>query len=197
MDNVAATVLIKRITGASGSQTLNDITSGTTRLNTADTVADGTANPTQVPAAGTDYSFWASIRLVCSVAPTTGINNIRWYTDGTNSLGTGVGLNVSTVTGTNGTTTTNYTRATGTAGVTGLEMGANYGNGITAPANAFSSTSAAPLTVTGTFTTGVDTAANSAAGSFADWVVLQLTVGTTASAGVTTTETITYVWDEF
>ena len=194
---MAATVLIKRVTGPGGGQTLNEITSGTTRLNTADVVADGTANPTQVPAAGTNYSFWACIRLVCSVAPTTGINNLRFYTDGVNSLGTGVGLNVSTVAGTNGSTTTNYTQATGTAGATGLEMGANYGFSISAPANAFGFTSAAPLTVTGTFTTGVDTAADSAAGSFADWCILQLTVGTTASAGVTATETITFVWDEF
>lgn len=194
---MAATVLIKRVTGASGSQTLNDITSSSTRLNTADVVADGTANPTQIPASGTNYSFWASIRLVCSVAPTTGINNIRWYTDGTNSLGTGVGLNVSTVSGTNGSTTINYTQASGTAGVTGLEMGANYGHSITTPVDAFTYTSSAPLTVSGTFTTGVDTAANSASGSFADWVILQLTVGTTASSGVTASETITYVWDEF
>jgi hypothetical protein len=193
---MAATVLIKRVTGASG-VTLNDITSGTTRLNTADVVADGTANPVQIPAAGTNYSFWASIRLVCSVAPTTGINNLKWYTDGTDSLGTGVGLNVSTVTGTNGSTSTNYTIASGTAGVTGLEMGASYGHSITSPVNAFGYTVSAPLALGGSFTTGVDTAANSAAGSFADWVVLQITVGTTASAGVTASETITYVWDEF
>lgn len=193
---MAATVLIKRVTGAAG-VTLNDITSGTTRLNTADVVADGTANPVQIPAAGTNYSFWASIRLVCSVAPTTGINTIRWYTDGTDSLGTGVGLNVSTVSGTNGSSSTNYTQATGTAGVTGLEMGANYGHSISSPANAFTFTSAAPLIVTGTFTTGVDTAANTAAGSFADWVILQVTVGTTAATGVTPSETLTFVWDEF
>lgn len=193
---MAATVLIKRVTGVAG-VTLNDITSGTTRLNTADVVADGTTNPVQIPVAGTNYSFWASIRLVCSVAPVTGINNIKWYTDGTGSLGTGVGLNVSTVAGTNGSTSTNYTQASGSAGVTGLEMGANYGHSITSPANAFAYTSAGPLVVSGTFTTGVDTAANSASGSFADWIILQITVGTTAAAGVTASETITYVWDEF
>lgn len=194
---MSATVKIKRVTGASGSQTLSDVTTGTTRLNTADVVADGVANPVAIPASGTNYSFWASMRLVCSVAPATEINNVRFYSSGSNTLGTGVGLNVSTVAGTNGSTTTNYTQATGTAGVSGLEMGANYGHAISSPASVFGYTSGAPLTVTGTFVTGVDTAADSAAGSFADWVILQLTVGTTAGAGVCPAQTLTYIYDEF
>lgn len=193
----AATVLIKRVTGASGSQTLNDITTANTTLNSADIAADGVAHPTQIPAAGTNYSYFASVCLVCSVAPPTAINNIYVYSDGSNTLGAGVGANVSTVSGTNGSTTTNYTQATGSLGVTGLEMGANYGHSISTPTNFFSYTSASPLALTGTFTTGVDTAANSAAGRFADWLIEQLTVGTTASAGTTPTETVTFVWDEF
>jgi hypothetical protein len=193
----AATVLIKRVTGPSGGQTLNDITSVTTTLNAADVSADGTAHPIQVPGAGTNYSYWASIRLVCSVAPPSAINNIVVYSDGSDTLGTGIGCNVSTVGGTNGSTTTNYTQATGTLGVTGLEMAANYGHAITAATNFFSYTSAAPLSLTGTFTTGVDTAANSASGSFGDWLIEQLTVGTTGVTGVTPTETVTFVWDEF
>lgn len=194
---MAATIKIKRVTGASGSQTLNDITTGTTRLNTADVVADGTANPVAIPASSNNYSFWASIRLVCSVAPATAINNVRFYSDGSNSLGTGVDCNVSTVAGTNGSTTTNYTQATGTAGLTGLEMGANYGHAITSPVTVFGYTSGAPLTVPGSFTTGTDTAADNATGSFADWVILQLKVGTTAAAGITAAETMTYIYDEF
>jgi hypothetical protein len=194
---MAGTVLIKRVTGASGSQTLNDVTSGTTRLNTADVVADGTNNPTAIPASGSNYSFWSCERLVCSVAPATEINNIRFYGPASNTLGTGVDCNVSTVAGTNGTTTTNYTQASGTAGLTGLEMGANYGHSITSPVSVFGYTAAAPLTVTGTFITGTDTAANTASGSFADWVILQLKVGSTASAGVTAAQTMTYIYDEF
>lgn len=192
-----ATILLKRVTGASGSQTLNDITSALTYLNTADVVSDGTAHPTRIPAAGTNYSYWASICMVCSVAPPTGINNIGVYSDGSNTLGTGVGMNVSTVAGTNGSTTTNYTQASGSTGVTGLEMGANYGHSISTPTNFFSYTSASVLSLPGTFTTGVDTAANSAAGRFADWLIEQLTVGTTAGIGLTGTETVTFVWDEF
>lgn len=194
---MAATIKIKRVTGASGSQTLNDVTTGTTRLNTADVVSDGVANPVAIPASGTNYSFWACMRLVCSVAPATQINNIRFYSSGSSSLGTGVGLNVSTVAGTNGSTTTNYTRATGTAGLSGDEMGASYGHSITSPVSVFGFTSGAPLTVTGTFVTGVDTAADNATGSFADWVILQLTVVNTAAAGVCPAQTLTYIYDEF
>lgn len=193
----AATVLIKRVTGASGSQTLNDITSANTTLNSFDAASDGTSHPVAIPGAGTNYSYWASVCLVCSVAPPTAINNIAVYSDGSDSLGTGIGMNVATVAGTNGSTTTNYTQATGTPGTTGLEAGANYGHSITTPTNFFSYTSASPLSLSGTFTTGVDTAANSAAGRFGDWLIEQLTVATTASAGVTTSETVTFVWDEF
>jgi hypothetical protein len=192
-----STVLIKRITGTSGSQTLNDITSGTTRLNTADVVADGTSNPTQIPASGTNYSFWACIRLVCSVAPATEINTIRVYTNGTNTLGTGVGCNASYVAGANGNSTTGYDEASGTAGVTGLEMGANYGSSISTPTSVFTYTSSAPLSLPGQFITGTDTAANGPTGCFADWLILQLTVGSTAAAGVCPAQTITIVWDEF
>lgn len=194
----AATVLLKRLTGASGATTLNDITSANTTLNAFDAAADGVAHPIQIPAAGANYSYWGVIRMVCSVAPVTAINNIYVYSDGTNSLPSGVGCNLATAPGTNGNVTTNYTRATGVAGVTGLVIsGANYPNSTT-PTNFFSYTSAAPLALAGGFTTGVDSAANSNAGTFADWLLEQVTVASTASTtGTTATETVTFVWDEF
>lgn len=194
----AATVLIKRLTGASGATTLNDITSANTTLNTADSASDGVSNPIQIPAAGTNYSFWAVVRLVCSVAPVTAINNIYVYSDGASGLPSGVGCNIATAPGTNGNVTSNYTRATGTAGVTGLVIdGTNYPNSAT-PTNFFSATAASPKSLPGGFVTGVDTAANSNAGTFGDWLLEQVTVASTASTtGTTSTETVTFVWDEF
>jgi len=192
-----ATVLLKRVTGISGAPTLNEITSLTYTLNAADIAFDGTAHPVQKPTAGTKYSYWASLCAVCSVAPVGGINNLAVYSDGSDTLGTGIGCNISTVAGTNGSITTNYTQATGTPGNTGLEMGANYGHSITTPTDFFTFTVSAPLSILGTFTTGVDTAANSAAGRFADWFIQQLTVGTTGVTGVTPSENLTLVWDEF
>jgi hypothetical protein len=194
---MAGTFKIERVTGASGAPVYTDITAGSTRLNTADVVADGTANPTQIPASGTNYSFWCVLRMVCTVAPTTGVNHLNFYSSGSNPFFTNVGCNTSTVAGTNGANT-NYTQATGTAGVTGLEMGANYGHSISTPTNTFSYTSAAPLNVNGTFTTGTDTAGAGVTGSFGDWIVLQLTVPSTVSTtGITPTATLTITWDEF
>src|ERR1700681_436719 len=98
---MSATVLIKRVAGAAG-ETLPNARTDAPRQTTADVPADGTANPTAIPASSNNYSFWACIRLVCSVAPATQINNIRFYGPASNTLGTGVDCNVSTVAGTNG-----------------------------------------------------------------------------------------------
>jgi hypothetical protein len=195
-----ATVKIERVTGAAGGPTYTDITSGsglgTTRLNTADAVTDGTANPTQIPASGTNYSYWANIRMVCTVAPSTGINHVQMYTSGSNPFFTNVGLNVSTVTGVNGANT-NYVQASGTAGVTGLDIGSSY-TGASSPANAFGYISSSPLSVLGQFVTGTDTAGAGVTGSFANWIVFQLVVpSTVTTTGVTSTAVITIVWDEF
>jgi hypothetical protein len=195
---VAATVNIKRMTGSG--PTINPASGSlaATRLNTADVVSDGTANPTQIPGSGTNYSFWCALRLVCAVAPATGINHLNFYMDGSTNFNTGEGLNISTAPGTNGQDTTNYTQASGTAGVTGIVVSSgNYPNSTT-PANAFGYTSAAPLSINGTFTTGTDTAADNATGCFGDWMILQLTVGTTATVtGVVGPKTMTITWDEF
>jgi hypothetical protein len=195
----AATVLLKRVTGVAGGPTLTDITNTVPpfTLNTADVTFDGTAHPIQVPSSGTNYSYWASLCAVCSVAPATAINNMAVYSDGSDSLGTGIGANIGTVSGTNGSITTNYVQATGTPGVTGTQLTSGAYAGLTGPANYFGYTSSAPLSITGTFTTGVDTASNSAAGRFGDWFILQLTVGTNGVTGVTPSEPLTLVWDEF
>ncbi len=166
-----ATVLIRRATGAGPSYT--DITSINTRLNTADAHStNDTGSPIQIPASGTNYSYACWTQLDVTVAPTTAISNIRWYTDGSNSMGTGCGLNAKT--------TSTYVQATGTTGVTGDALGSTT--------NAFTYTSAAPLTVAGSIgnTTGI----------LGDFVALQTTVGSTASSGATTSETMTFSYDE-
>ncbi len=166
-----ATVDIRRATGAG--PTYTNITSINTRCNAEDvhSTAD-TVNPIQIPTSGTNYSYAVWTQLYVSVAPTTGISNLRWYTDGSNSLGTGVGLNVKSA--------VTYAQATGTLGVSG--------DAISGVANAFTYTVSSPLTVGGfiTNTTGI----------VGDFVVFQFTVGTTASSGATATETLTWIYDE-
>jgi len=173
---MAATVNIKRWTGASGSMSGTVITSANTVANAVDahqSTASSSTDPIKIPPSGTNYSYWVSTRLATgATGPTGTISNLRWYSDGSNSFGTGVGCNVKTA--------STYTQATGTQGVTGDAMSGGA---------AFETkTSGSPLTVTGTCTT-----ANT---DFGDYVVYQLTVGPTASAGVTGQETFTWLYDE-
>lgn len=176
---MAATVIINRLTGAGPS--LTAITTINTRCNAEDahSVA-GTTNPITVPTSGTNYSYWCVTRLQCTVAPTTLINNLKWYTDGTNSFGTGVTLSVGTATG--------YTQASGTAGTTGIVLSAgNYATWTLGNANAFTYTSASPLSVTGSTSTAVE---------FGDRVVFQFNIATTAAPGATPQENLNWRWDE-
>jgi len=181
---MAATVKIFRITGASGSTTDTDITSINTRLLADDThTTAGTTNPVRIPTTGTNYSYWATLRLkVTSNTANATISNMKWYTDGTNNLGTGVGLNVAAASA--------YVQATGTQGTTGDEMSANHTGLITSVTGAFNYTSSNPLSIN-TSNTGT-----SSTGYIGDYVVLQLTVDSTASTGATPQETITFQWDE-
>ena len=177
---MAATVIINRWTGAGPTKT--DITSTTNRASTSDAAAPGTANPIPIPAAGTKYSYWVATRLSCTVTPAGTINNIKWYTDGANGMGTGVAVKMNTATG--------YVQATGTPGDTGdqLTVG-NYATLAGATGDAFGFTSGSPKSVTGSIS-------NPSTGDFGDFIVYQVEVGSTASPGVTPAETWTWAFDE-
>jgi len=173
-------VQIRRLTGEG--PTANDITSINTRLNAADAhTTAGTTNPILKPASGTNYSFWAVLRLFFNGVGTGTINNIEFHTDGGNGMGTGVSLNVQTATA--------YDQATGTDGETGDELNTtNYPTLAGAPVDAFSYTSGSPLSVSGSVT-------DPSSEEFGDYVVLQLAIADTASAGATGQETITFLYD--
>lgn len=178
---MAATVTIRRWTGASGAPTKNDITSIKTRLQASDVHSTaGTDNPVLIPASGTNYSYWAALRLSIDAITGGEVNNIKWFTDGANGLGTGVGLVVNTATA--------YTQATGTVGETGDELNTtSYPTLAAAPVDAFTLTSASPLAVAGSAT---------AVGDVGDFVVIQGTVADTAGSGATAAETGTFQYDD-
>lgn len=160
-----ATVQIVEKNGAT--PVLTDKTSGTVRFKNADNATVDTANPMVKPASGTDYSFEKWLRFNVSAGTYTEITNIKAYTDGANGLGAGVGLFAKAVaayaTPAEGTATTGYV-------------------------DAFTLTSAAPLTLgAGPFTS---------TGEKGDHLVMLLTVDSTASGGVTPSETLTFAWDE-
>lgn len=180
---MAATVTIRRWTGTSGSPTKTDITGINTRANADDThTTAGTTNPIQIPTSGTNYSYWVSTRLSADTSPSGTINNIKWYTDGSNTLGTGVTCKASG-------SASAYTQATGTVGTTGNVLNSTNYTGVGTPVDAFTYTSGSPLSVTGSIS-------NPSTGDFGNFVVYQIEVGTTAGPGATGSETFTWKYDE-
>lgn len=182
---MAANVDIYRYYGAGPST--RDATSGNIRFSTSDNdYTTETTNPIPIPGAGTNFSYWVATALYAVTSPTGTINNVKWYTDGTNSW-TGVTMEVGTC--------DTYTQATGTAGTSGDELtNTNYTGGTLTPTdpaadNAFAYDSGSPLSVTGSIT-------NPSTGIITDYVIIQLSVGTGASGGTISTEQITWSYDE-
>ena len=147
--------------------TPTDKTSGQIRFKNADNATVDTANPMVKPGAGTDYSFEKWLRLNVTGGTYTEITNIKAYMDGANGLGTGVTLYAKAV-----ASYATPAEATGTAGYT----------------DAFTYTSGAPLSLgAGPYTS---------TGEKGDHLVMMLAVGTSASGGITSSETLTFGWDE-
>lgn len=178
-----AGVSILRITGAAATPTATDITSINTRANAIDAHSTADVNSSiLVPATGTgpNYSFWVVTRLNVNTITSGTVNNIKWFTDGSNNFGTGVTALVNTATG--------YVQATGTVGVTGTALStAAYTTLAAAPVNPFTYVDTAPLAVAGSTTT---------TGQFGDYVVYQLVVADTAASGATAQETFTWRYDD-
>ena len=179
---MAATVTIRRWTGTTGSPTKSDITSANTRANAADahTTAD-TASSVLIPSSGSNYSYWVATRLSVDAITSGTVNNIKWYTDGSNNFGTGVTCV--------GNRATSYVQATGTAGTTGTQLTTgNYATLVGAPTDVFTRTS----------TTGIEsiTGSTSATGDVGDFFVYQMVIGTTALSGASAQETFTWQYDD-
>ena len=162
---MVATVQIVEKNGAGGTAT--DKTSGTIRMKNADNATVDNNNPMVIPGAGSDYSFEKWLRLNVTVAPSVQLSNIRFYTDGSNGMGTGVLLWAKAV-----ASYATPAEATSTSGYT----------------NAFSYTSGSPLSLgAGPFT---------GTGEKGDHAVLMQEVQSTATQGQTPSETITFSYDE-
>ena len=178
---MAATVTIRRWTGSSGSPTKTDITSINTRANAEDThTTSGTTNSILIPTSGSNYSYWVSTRLSVDAITSGTVDNLKWYTDGSNNFGTGVTCI--------GNTASSYVQATGTAGQTGIELTTgNHASLAGSPSNVFSYTSGSPASVTGSTSTTGDT------GHF---FVYQIVIASNAASGATASETFTWKYDD-
>lgn len=163
------------------------------QFRTDDTVSVDTLKPIVIPAAGTNYSYAKSSYLHCDTAPSLQINNVQFYTDGSNTLGTGIGV----VVGDEMPTKTNasdagYIVATGTSGTTGNEITTFY-TGITGVTDVFTYTSGSAKTIS----IGESGSIINAVGETTNYVVFQMTVASTASPiSATPNETGTFQYDE-
>lgn len=178
---MTATVQIHQYTGPAGTPTTTNITSGSVRAGTSDEPI--TASNIPVPSSGSHWSYWVSEALECTVAPDNAINNLKWYSDGTNSLGAGVACVVVTASA--------YVQASGTSGSSGSPLTVGNHAGI-------ASGGASPFTrYTSGSTLSISGSIGATTGCIGDrWLVWQIQVESTAGAGNTGEETWTWQYDE-
>ena len=147
--------------------TQTDKTSGSIRFKNADNATVDVVNPMVVPTSGTDFSFEKWLRMNVTGGSYTQISNIRAYSDGANGLGTGMGLYAKAV-----TSYATPAEATSISGYTDF----------------FTYTSGSPLVL------GASTYTST--GEKGDHLVMIATVASSASGGLTPSETLTLAWDE-
>jgi len=163
---MAATIKIYEL---SASRTGTDKTSGTIRFKLADNATVDNQNPITIPSSGVAVtrSFSKHVRFYCATAPSVYIDNLRAYTDGTNSFGTGI-----TVNGSN----------------TGATYIVNASAALTNGSSLFLRTSVAPWDLD-----AVHTASVTATGFFGDLLKLQMVVASDAGPGSLVAETVSFV----
>ena len=175
---MAAIVQLREKNGAGENAT--DKTNATIRPKMADNATVDTNDPLVIPATGQNYSYEKWLRLhIGLTGPDNNITNPKFYTDGMNSLGTGVKLWVAV----DGTYTTPVTPDNSN------DPPLHDGSPMV---SAFTYTSSAPLaldtTNTGPYSgTSVD---------IADYLVVVAEAEAVATQGTVPAETLTFVYDE-
>ncbi len=177
---MAATVVINEWNGNS---TKTDKTGGTVRFKTADSATVDTNNPITIPTSAQTHSYekWLELQIT-GTPPSQRINNLKFYTDGSNGYGTGVTL-YGEVSGSN-----TFRSAAQAATANAVPLG---GSGSRTMTSAFAYVSGSPLSLS--------SSAETFSGSTTDigrYVVLVLTVSAAASQGTLTAETGTFSYDE-
>lgn len=148
--------------------------------------------PIPIPGAGFNYSYWKSLCLNFTGTFTT-INNIRYYTDGSEYTGLGTSGEIrrgNRDAGDDGCPDGSYDQATGTPGTTGddVETHSYFSAQTTKSVDTFATD------VIGTPAT-VHSADISAPGR-SNHMVLQAKIDTDAVLGAKTPETYTFLYDE-
>lgn len=162
---MAASVYIYELTAAA---TGVDKTSGTVRFKSANETTVDTNNRLQIPSGATIYSYTKNLQFYFGTAPSVDIQNLRAYSSGSNTLGTGVDVLYDTQT--SFVTNTN-------ASIGGTDI--------------FTKTSGANINMA-TFNAGPYTGT----GYKGDILRLQMSVANTAGSGAISPESITFAYDE-
>lgn len=114
---MAATVEIRSYHGATPDSGTN-VASGSIRFKAADNDTVDANNPLAIPSVTTIYSYLKQFRVYATTSPSNTINNLKFYSDGANGFGTGVGLGAKTVTMITGTASAGSTTTLTTSGLT-------------------------------------------------------------------------------
>ncbi|MFA6946477.1 MAG: hypothetical protein WC220_11310 [Pedobacter sp.] len=150
-----------------------DKTSGTVRFKDADNATVDANNPLQVPAAGSNYSYTKQLRVKMTDPPNTNVSNLRWYTDGGNTFGTGIGVVI-------------FNRA--------VDWLANYKTAMATSTDLFGYTAGTPfdgdVNDPGPFVPADDDS------YIGDLIQLQMSVASTAPHRTLVAETLTLAYDE-
>lgn len=166
---MAATVSVKEVNGASAG-TPTTVTNS--RFCTKDIYNPGTGDVLVKPnTGGTNYSFKKTLYLNADTAPSTSINNVKFFCDGTIGW-TGVTAKVKPV--------DSYTQATGTDDVTG--------DVLAGATDITTYVTASPLALTGSVA--------AATGKISQYLELQAIISDAAGPGALSAETCTFRYDE-
>lgn len=159
----------------------------TLKFKNADDATIDSNNKCTIPSGADIYSFFKQVFLKCTAnADSHTINNVKVYSDGSNSLGTGVDLNIALQFPVhNSGATTGYDVASAN------HMTTDHTD-LSTEATIFNYNSGAGLAVSISESGSVINATNETT----NYIVLQLKVSSTASPGATTTETFTWSYDE-
>ena len=171
---MAASTAIYQYTGSG--PTTTSITN--LRYKTADDPSGtDTTYPLVKPSAGTNYSYLTYVALFATTGPASTLNNIKWYSDGSSGLGTGITIK--------GKETNTYAQATGTQGTSG-DLSSSY---FTSGTDVFTYTSGSPASITSNATSGNNT-------RYSYYWATQMSLSTSVTPGTTSTETFTFRYDE-
>lgn len=162
------------------------------RWRTDDDNTQDATNPVPIVTGQTKYSYWRHIFLKCTTAPTTKVDNCKFYSDGSN-FGTGITLNVAEQFPTkNALSDAGYEVADGTPGDTGTEMVSGH-TGVSSVVDLHTKTLGSPLagpsiSEAGSLIDAIDETTN--------YIITQLKVEDTASPQQLTPDTFSVQYDE-